>query len=111
MTVTVPVVTGMALNDALAGITAAGLVPQTTEEASDTVPAGQVVSQNPAGGATVSPDSTVSIVVSTGPANDGCRCTKSDSNFTPGDLRKRLGELFLGGLSLMFLLACAKHRT
>ncbi|VAV96757.1 Serine/threonine protein kinase PrkC, regulator of stationary phase, partial [hydrothermal vent metagenome] len=65
--VTVPDVIGQTEADANATITGAGLVAATTEAADDTVPAGNVISQDPAAGATADAGSTVSIVVSTGP--------------------------------------------
>ncbi len=65
--VTVPDVVGQPEADANATITGAGLVAATTEAADETVPAGNVISQDPAAGATADADSTVNIVVSTGP--------------------------------------------
>lgn len=54
--------------DAEAAVTNAGLVAQVSEEASDSVPAGRVISVSPGGGTTVDVGAAVSIVVSTGPA-------------------------------------------
>jgi len=66
--VTVPNVVGQAQSAAEAAITAAGLVVgQVTEACSDSVPAGSVISQNPAAGASVQPGSAVDLVISTGP--------------------------------------------
>ncbi len=65
--VVVPDVVGQAEADANAAITGAGLVAVKTEAPSDTVAAGSVISQDPAAGEIVAPDSTVDIVVSTGP--------------------------------------------
>jgi len=68
--VTVPDVVGQDQASAEAAIAAAGLVVgEITVQCSDTVPAGSVISQNPAGGASVAPGSTVDLVVSTGPCN------------------------------------------
>jgi beta-lactam-binding protein with PASTA domain len=65
--VTVPDVVGQTETDADAAITGVGLVAGATQAPNDTVPAGSVVSQDPAGGTTVATGSTVNIVVSTGP--------------------------------------------
>ncbi len=66
-TVTVPDVTGMSLDDAKDEITDAGLmVGEVTYDYSETVPEGHVISQEPAGGETVSPGSAVDLVVSLG---------------------------------------------
>ncbi|MCK5566028.1 MAG: PASTA domain-containing protein, partial [Planctomycetes bacterium] len=64
--VTVPNVVGQVQATAEANIVAAGLVASATTAYSDTVPAGDVISQNPAGGASVAPGTTVDIVVSLG---------------------------------------------
>ncbi|MFC1601438.1 PASTA domain-containing protein [Candidatus Sumerlaeota bacterium] len=70
--VTVPSVVGLAQATAEANIVAAQLVVGTVTTASSaTVPAGDVISQNPTGGASVVHDSAVDIVVSTGPASAG----------------------------------------
>jgi beta-lactam-binding protein with PASTA domain len=65
--VAVPDVVGMTEADANAAITGVGLVAAKTEASDDTVPAGSVVSQDPASGTEVADGSTVNIVVSTGP--------------------------------------------
>ncbi len=65
--VAVPDVVGMIDADANDAITGVGLVAAKTEAADDTVPAGSVVSQDPAPGTEVADGSTVNIVVSTGP--------------------------------------------
>ena len=65
---TVPDVAGLAREAAEAVITAAGLyVGTVTEQCSDTVAAGSVISQNPVAGTAVTEGSTVNLVVSTGP--------------------------------------------
>jgi beta-lactam-binding protein with PASTA domain len=66
--VTVPDVVGLAQAAAQTAITDAGLaVGAVTQEASDTVPVGDVISQNPAAGTSVAPGSAVAFVVSLGP--------------------------------------------
>ncbi len=65
---TVPDVVGQTQADATAAIIAAGLtVGAVTNAGSATVPAGSVISQNPAAGASVGGGSAVDLVVSTGP--------------------------------------------
>jgi beta-lactam-binding protein with PASTA domain len=64
--VSVPNVVGQPQADAEAAITGAGLVAATSEAADDTVPAGSVISQDPAADTMVAVGSTVNIVVSTG---------------------------------------------
>ena len=64
----VPDVVGQPQPDAEAAIIAAGLVVgAVTQEHSDTIPAGNVIGQNPSGGASVTPGSLVDIAVSQGP--------------------------------------------
>ena len=66
--VTVPNVVGLSQSAATSAITGAGLTLGTvTQQASATVPAGNVLSQNPAAGASVAPGSAVDLVVSSGP--------------------------------------------
>ena len=68
--VTVPDVVGQAQATAESNIITAGLVVGTvTTESSGSVPAGDVISQNPTGGASVPPGSSVDLVVSTGPSS------------------------------------------
>jgi serine/threonine-protein kinase len=62
----VPTVVGMTQAQAEATLTDAGLTPQATSEASDTIEKGRVISQSPEANASVDPASTVTIVVSTG---------------------------------------------
>jgi beta-lactam-binding protein with PASTA domain len=69
-TVSVPSVVGLAQAAAQSAITAAGLtVGAVTPTSSATVPSGNVISQNPTGGTSVTPGSAVALVVSTGPAS------------------------------------------
>ena len=71
-TVLVPDVVGLPQADAEAAIIGAGLTVGTVGTAnSDTVPAGDVISQDPTGGNSVAPGSAVDLVVSLGPAPDG----------------------------------------
>ncbi len=64
---TVPDVVGLAQADATAQITAAGLTLGTvTDQYSETVAAGDVISQNPAAGTSVAPGSSVELSVSLG---------------------------------------------
>jgi beta-lactam-binding protein with PASTA domain len=66
--VAVPNVSGLAAAAAGTALTGAGLVVgQTTEECSDTVPAGAVIRTNPASGTMVNPGTVVALVVSSGP--------------------------------------------
>jgi beta-lactam-binding protein with PASTA domain len=65
--VTVPDVVGMMQTDAETAITGAGVAVGTvTAEYNETVPLGQVMSQNPAGGESVPPETPVDLVVSAG---------------------------------------------
>lgn len=65
----VPDVVGLTQQAGAASITNAGLVVGTVTSAnSSSVPAGNVISQNPLGGTSVAQGSTVDLVVSTGPA-------------------------------------------
>jgi RHS repeat-associated protein len=67
--VAVPDVVGQTQASAESAITGAGLAVGTvTTQSSGTVPAGSVISQDPAAGAQVAPGSAVNLVVSTGPA-------------------------------------------
>jgi eukaryotic-like serine/threonine-protein kinase len=67
--VTVPTITdGMTASQYNSALSALGLVPAITSAPSDTVPEGQVVSVSPAQGQSVAKGSTVTYVVSTGPA-------------------------------------------
>ena len=66
---TVPDLTNNTQADAEAALTAAGLVlGAVSQQSSDTVPAGAVISQNPAAGSSANPGAAVDIVVSSGPA-------------------------------------------
>ncbi|MCX5770519.1 MAG: PASTA domain-containing protein [Candidatus Hydrogenedentes bacterium] len=68
-TTTVPTVNGLAVAEAQAAIQGAGLAVGTISyDSSETVAAGIVISQNPAGDAEVNEGTSVNLVVSTGPA-------------------------------------------
>ncbi|HOQ32295.1 MAG TPA: PASTA domain-containing protein, partial [Candidatus Hydrogenedens sp.] len=83
--VTVPDVVGMSQAEAESAITGAGLTVGTiSQQCSDTVPAGSVISQSPAGGEQVPPGSAVNLVISTGPYHN------ADQN---GDGQISLSEL------------------
>jgi beta-lactam-binding protein with PASTA domain len=72
--VTVPSVVSLTQANAEAAIVAAGLVVGTVTTAYDaSVPAGNVISQNPAGGGSALPGTAVDLVVSLGVAPVGCR--------------------------------------
>ncbi len=63
----VPHIVGKTEAEARTAITSAGLIVGTvTQEFSDTVHAGKVISQNPAAGAQVDPNTTVNLVISKG---------------------------------------------
>jgi penicillin-binding protein 1A len=65
----VPAVSGLTLEAAQAKLAGARLVSEVAQQASDTVPAGVVISQEPASGAVRLKGSTVRITVSSGPAS------------------------------------------
>ncbi len=68
VTVAVPNVVGQSGSDAVAAIQSAGLaVGALTQQHSNTVAAGSVISQNPAAGASVAPGTAVALVISLGP--------------------------------------------
>jgi serine/threonine-protein kinase len=67
-TVGVPSVVGMSQVNATAAIAKAGLVSKIVPQASPTYPKGEVASTNPQFGTNVSPNSVVTLYVSTGPA-------------------------------------------
>ena len=67
--VSVPSVVGMNLNEAQARLHQSGLdLGDISEQESDSVPAGEIISQNPAAGQSVNEGSVVSVVVSKGSA-------------------------------------------
>lgn len=68
-TVPVPAVAGLTEAEAKTKITEADLIYERTEEASDTVASGSVIRTDPAEGTPVAPESSVTAVISTGPAS------------------------------------------
>ncbi|MEN8233659.1 MAG: PASTA domain-containing protein, partial [Actinomycetota bacterium] len=82
--VTVPDVVGQTEADATAVVTDAGLVATAVEAPDDAVPAGTVISQDPAADTLVDPGAEVTITVSTGPATvpvpDVVGQTEADAN-------------------------------
>jgi len=66
--VAVPAVVGQSFEDASAALVAEGFVPKRAEESSTVVDAGDVISADPGEGERIEPESTVTLVVSTGPA-------------------------------------------
>lgn len=111
--VSVPYVSGMSAGQAEATLTGAGLTVSAVEEGSASVPAGQVIRQEPTAGAQVAAGTQVSLVVSSGPEDSGCGCAGCSGGkgaFTFDNLKKVFGDLFLGGLSLMALLALSGRK-
>jgi len=77
--VSVPNVIGMNQADATAALLAADCILGSVDTtASDTVPAGQVLSQNPSAGTLTTPGSAVSLVLSSGPAPEPTEVTIPD---------------------------------
>ncbi len=66
-TLKVPDVAGQSVSSASANLASAGFKVTTVNQASTTVPAGEVIGTNPAAGISVAPGTTVTIIVSTGP--------------------------------------------
>ncbi|MGH8584548.1 MAG: PASTA domain-containing protein, partial [Gammaproteobacteria bacterium] len=84
VTAAVPDVVGLTAAQATANITNAGLVVGTLTQAnSATVPAGNVISQNPAAGTQVASGSAVDIVVSLGPTGGGGGLPPDPSTVAP----------------------------
>jgi eukaryotic-like serine/threonine-protein kinase len=65
----VPDVTGMTQAEALTALEEGGFSAVITTEASETVPAGEVINQNPKGGVLAAPGTSVTLVVSSGTAS------------------------------------------
>src|SRR5690606_7964230 len=66
--IAVPHVAGLALADAQSAVKAEGLTPATTEKSSIEVPEGDVIDSDPGEGERVEKESTVTLIVSSGPA-------------------------------------------
>lgn len=81
--VTVPDVVGLSQAAAVSAIEAEGLTASVTSGYSETVPVGDVISQNPAAGASVASGSSVGIVVSLGEAPDLLPRILQKSGFWP----------------------------
>ena len=64
----VPSVAGLSYEEAAAAVTAEGLIPKRSEQASVDVDKGAVIESTPAAGERVEQDSTVTLIVSSGPA-------------------------------------------
>ena len=109
--VAVPDVSGMPVGQAQATLGGAGLTFSVTERSSDTVPVGRVISQEPPAGIQVAAGTLVGLTVSSGPENFGCACSRSKDVAPFIKIRRTFGDLFLGGLSLMALLALSRRRT
>jgi len=62
-----PDVVGASQSDAEDALESAGFKVATQEQASDAVPAGDVISQDPSAGVTAAKGATVTLVISTGP--------------------------------------------
>jgi beta-lactam-binding protein with PASTA domain/CubicO group peptidase (beta-lactamase class C family) len=92
--VSVPDVVGQPQATAESMINAAGLTVGTVTTApSDTVPAGDVISQNPVGGTSVPPDTPVDLVVSSGPASGGSAPTQAYLDFDGVDDQVLAGDV------------------
>ena len=100
-----PDVVGWPVETAKQIITGAGLsVGAVAETFSVTVPAGNVISQNPSAGIRVASGTAVALNVSKGQEPDaGCGCGCDKSGHTLNGLKNRLGDLFLAGLALAIL--------
>lgn len=84
-TVNVPDVVGLTQAAAESAVTGVGLTVGTvTEQYSDTVPAGQVISQNPASGTRVAPGTAVGLVVSLGSQPGPLLISEKSVSVTPG---------------------------
>ena len=81
---------------------------QVEEASSDTDPAGQVIGQNPAAGSQATNGASVNLTVSSGPASPGTGCLSE--NGVLGRFAKMIGDLFMGGLSLMTLEVFARRK-
>ena len=90
--VAVPDVVGQTEADASAAITGAGLVAGASQAADETVPVGNVISQDPVAGTMVATGSTVSIVVSSGPDVPATVPVPDVSGQPEGDAQKALED-------------------
>lgn len=98
--VTVPNVVSLTQADAEKALHAAGLEPGTiTKQASDTVPAGQVISQNPAALTTVNAGSAVDLVISSGKAQPKDVKMPDLTGMSQADAEKALADVGLVGVA------------
>ncbi|MDO4174894.1 MAG: Stk1 family PASTA domain-containing Ser/Thr kinase [Eubacteriales bacterium] len=98
--VSVPSIVGKSYEDAQSALRAAGLTPERTEQSSESIAEGYVISCNPDVGSQVSTGSTVTVVVSTGSANTNKRVPNL-SGMTQEQARAALEQagLALGSVS------------
>ncbi len=112
--VTVPDVSGMTTEQAQSALAVLGLTHSEAEENSDTVPAGQVIRQEPPAGTSVEVGAQVSLVVSSGPKHTGCGCAAGCSGgkrvFMLDKAKEAFGDFLLGGPGLMVLLTASERR-
>jgi beta-lactam-binding protein with PASTA domain len=94
-----PDLSGMTAEQAAAALSALGLtILGVAQEVSDTVPAGQIIRQEPPFGSVLPPGSSVRIIVSSGAAPRGCVLFGwQKGRLTLDGLGKMLGDLFLVG--------------
>lgn len=90
--VNVPNVVGLDYNSAATKLTNAKLVPVRVDQSSDTVPAGQVISTNPAPGKPAVQGSTVTVVVSSGPAPPQPVSVPPVTGMTQADAQQALAD-------------------
>ena len=99
-TYTVPDVVSLKLSDARTAIAASGLqVGTVTQQASDTVPAGSVISQDPKGLTNAKPNSKINLVVSTGKAELKDVVVPDLKGMTQSDAEKALKDVGLVGVA------------
>ena len=98
--VTVPNLVSLTQADAEKALHAAGLEPGTiTQQASDTVPAGQVISQDPAALTTVNAGTKVNLVISSGKAQPKDVKVPDLTGMSQADAEKALQEAGLVGVA------------
>ncbi len=101
--VTVQNVVGMSQNNAQSVITDAGLIVGTvTQQCSDTVPVGKVISQSPSAGSSVTPGTVVNLVISNGPCK-GCGCYLGYKSVQENIWWKYLVDFVLVGMVLFVM--------
>jgi beta-lactam-binding protein with PASTA domain/tRNA A-37 threonylcarbamoyl transferase component Bud32 len=84
----VPDVSGQSVATASANLTSAGFKVNESQQASDKVAAGKVIGTNPPAGTQATPGSTVTIIVSTGPASTTTSSSSTTSSSTPPTTKK-----------------------